>query len=285
MLQTQIKKEKLIINFNSFQVLILKPKKLKLEILSKKLEEWVSYAVEKYPYQIIEYDGVTKITEFVKPYLKDLKYTLILSATTPLIQSQTCDLIFDYMVAKQSKATKLSVGFGFLTEYLKTANEIFYDSLFTQNEDEFYVVENKRQLNVAKKVLVERINNFHIDNGVEIINPNTVTIEPDVFIGENVTICPNNVLKGKTQILDNVILKENNTIEDSVVSNSCCVINSKIENSTIGEQSYVMPYCYIKNSKIGSFCVVKSYCEIDNENIKDNETIESYTKLTNGEIQ
>ena len=185
---------------NTVQIIILRPKKLKLELLSKSLDEWVSYAVEKYPYEIIEYDG-SKITDFVKPFLKNAKYTLILSATTPLIQEGTIDLIIDYISVKNSKATKLSVGFAFLTEYLKNSSEIFYDSLFTQNEDEFYIVENKRQLNVAKKVIVERINSFHIDNGVEIINPNTVTIEPDVYIGNNVTIYPNNVLKGNTKIL------------------------------------------------------------------------------------
>lgn len=283
MLQTETKKINLITGINSVHVIILKPKKLKLELLSKSLDEWVSYAVEKHSFEIVEYDG-SKITEFVKPYLKDTKYTLILSATTPLIQENTVDLIVDYISAKNSKATKLSVGFAFLTEYLKNSTEIFYDSLFTQNEDEFYVVENKRQLNIVKKVMIERINNFHIENGVEIINPSTVTIEPDVFIGENVTIYPNNVLKGNSKILDDVVLKENNVIEDSEINNGCCIINSKIEKSTIGSHSYVMPYCNIlNNSIVGNYCTIKSYVEIDNFKIEDNKTIESYTKLINGE--
>ena len=284
MLQTVVEKEKTITKKQFVQVFIVKPKKLKLEILSKSLESWVSFSVEKYPFQILEYDGKEKITEFVKPFLTDCEYTVIISATTPLLQEKTIDLILNYVSAKQSKATKLSVGYVFDTKYLKESNEIFYDSLFTQNEDEFYIVENKRQLNVAKKILIERINNFHLENGVEIVNPNTVTIEPDVFIGENVTIYPNNTLKGNTEILDNVILKENNVIEDSIIGKSCCIINSKIENSVVGEQSFVKSFCTIReNSQIGAYSVIESYCDIENSQLKENTTLKSYTKLLNGE--
>ena len=62
------------------------------------------------------------------------------------------------------------------------------------------------------------------------------------------------------------------------------MINSKIENSIIGEQSYIMPYCFVHdNAFIGNFCTLKSYSEIENTSLKDNTTIESYTKLINGE--
>ena len=61
---------------------------------------------------------------------------------------------------------------------LKSQENLLVDSIYTQNADDFYLVENKSQFTYAFKILSERINNFHINNGVEILSPTSTYIEP-----------------------------------------------------------------------------------------------------------
>ena len=124
----------------------------------------------------------------------------------------------------------------------------------------------------------ERVNNFHISNGVEIKKPQSVYIEPEVDIANGVIIYPNNSLKGKTTIGKDVILKENNVISNSKIGHSCCISGSNIEESVIANGVYVASFCDIKDSLIGSDSSISSGCKIYKYNVN------AETKLKANEV-
>ena len=157
--------------------------------------------------------------------------------------------------------------------------DFFVDSVYSQNIDNFYIVENKKQFNFALNILKERINNFHLDNGVEMINPSSVYIEPEVDIEKGAIIYPNNVINGETFIGSDVILKENNVINNSCINDGACVSGSNITSSKIGKHTYIASFCEIENAVIGDECVLENYCIVKNYKIKNKSKIKSRSCL------
>ena len=153
------------------------------------------------------------------------------------------------------------------------------DSVYSQNIDDFYMVENKKQFTYALQVLQDRINNFHIDNGVEIIDPKKVYIEPDVDIYRDVIIYPGNTIKGKSTIYSGAILKENNVIDNSKICSDSCVSGSIINNSVIGNCVGISPFCEIDNSLIGNDVIIGSRCVIKKYRVENKAVIKAGTIL------
>lgn len=242
-------------------------------ILGRKLADWVAFACNDIPVKKLQYDSKTPILEFVKDYIDNsFDYTIILMSKTPLIQNSTIKSIIEYCSVKDCQLCKLPVGYVVDNILIKT-QEINIDSVYTQNLDDFYVVDKKPEFVFAEDVWQERINNFHMSNGVEIVKPKSVLIEPEVDIASGVIVSSGNVIKGQTVIGKNTILKENNVIDNCTIGDDCCISGSVINDSTICSTVYISAFCEINNSKIGHDSVIGGSSKINNF------TIENGTKL------
>ncbi|MBQ7351802.1 MAG: hypothetical protein IJW59_02910 [Clostridia bacterium] len=266
--------EKLKINFKGiknnfkFQVIILitntSSKSFKKEILGRGFVDWIAFACEGLDVKAKKYND-ENILEFVKSQADDsFDYTIVLLDNIPLITKDTITNICEYCKYKNIQLCKLPVGYVFNNEYLSKAETPQVDSVYSQDLESFYIVENKKQFKFAEDVLQDRVNSFHISNGVEIKKPSSVYIEPEVDIDKGVVIYPNNSLKGKTVISQNVILKENNVIEQSKIGKECCLSGSVVEGSILANGVYVSSFCEIKNSLVGENCLIGSSCKIYN---------------------
>ena len=253
-------KEYFVKSDNSCDVIILKidnpafklknKKSYNLEILGKSMLDWVKLAVCDFNISEIECDMSSSIFDVVKPYLKNSKYTMILYADTPLVTKNTISDIVTYVVGKGLKVCKLSRGYVFDTEYLKTCEKVYSLSTYSFNESDFLPVINFAELNKVTAILQHRILEFHFNNGVQLIKPETLTIEADVVIGSNVVIYPFNELRGETVIGDDVTLYSSNTIISSIIFNNCNIEKSYIKNSVIKEDCNLLPFCNIYNNSL-----------------------------------
>lgn len=241
-------------------------------ILGCDCSDWVIDAVNDYNYAVVKYDK-TDLVEFAKKHTNASNYVVLLSENMPLLTKTAFNNLVDYCVFKGVKACKFRGGAVFDVEYLKSNNNIYYDSVYSQNEDVFWVVETVEQRNYALDVLKSRIINFYINNGVDIKDFTNVLIEKNVDIERGVQIFSGNVLKGNTYIGKNVILKENNTITNSAVGGNSCIASSVIDNSTIGCDCIVMPYSHIDGCTIGNNVVVSGNVSLANRKIKDNKRV------------
>ncbi len=109
----------------------------------------------------------------------------------------------------------------------------------------------------------------HMLNGVNIINPDSTTIEKDVVIETGTIIHPNCYLRGKTKIGKNCVVGPNTELynaelEDEVTCNHSVVYDSKIQkgarvgpfahlrmNTVVGQNDRIGNFVEIKNSTLG----------------------------------
>ncbi|PAF41975.1 bifunctional UDP-N-acetylglucosamine diphosphorylase/glucosamine-1-phosphate N-acetyltransferase GlmU [Helicobacter sp. 11S03491-1] len=114
------------------------------------------------------------------------------------------------------------------------------------DEKSFLGINSKLHLSQAEDVMLERLRNQAINQGVTIHLPHTVYLEADVVFEGQCHIQPGVCISGKSKIVNSVI-KSHTVIEDSL-----------IENSDIGPMAHIRPGCQIFNTHIGNFVEVKA---------------------------
>ncbi|KXZ40605.1 bifunctional UDP-N-acetylglucosamine pyrophosphorylase / Glucosamine-1-phosphate N-acetyltransferase [Alkalithermobacter thermoalcaliphilus JW-YL-7 = DSM 7308] len=132
-------------------------------------------------------------------------------------------------------------------------------------------VNSRIDLAKAEKVMRKRINEYHMSNGVTIIDPDNTYIESDVNIGMDTVIYPGVIITSNTNIGQNCIIGHSSRIENSNIGNNVCVQISTIIDSKVGDNSCIGPYAYLRpNSDIGKNVKIGDFVEVKNSVIEDN---------------
>ncbi len=267
----------------SFMVLILDvvaKNNSNLKLLGREPKFWVKFASRNYPSKIIDYSVGDNILETIEKHIDDkYDYTIVLLSYTPLLEARDIEELKDYATYKGVNLCKLPVGYIVNNQYYKSTKEYMVDSVYTSGADNFYIVENKKQYKYALEILQDRINNFHIDNGVEIVKPSSVYIEPEVDIADGVSIQPRVSLKGSSIIGADTIIKDGAVIENTTIGSNCFIGGAEIENSNIENGVCVGSFCNIVNCKIGSNATIESGCNLNGCKIKSGEKIKANTNV------
>lgn len=151
--------------------------------------------------------------------------------------------------------------------------------------EEIMGVNSRVQLSEAEKVMRNRINNVHMENGITLIDPNTTYIGLDVRIGKDTIIYPGNVIQGNTVIGENCILYPNSRIKDSVIENNVTIQSSVILESKVGENVMVGPFAYIRpESVIGNSVRIGDFVEIKKSIIGDKTKVSHLTYIGDAEV-
>lgn len=158
--------------------------------------------------------------------------------------------------------------------YLTDCIEILYKeghklmAFAADNADEFYGINNKKELAEAKKILQNRVNHEHMLKGVIIEDPEMTVIEPGVSIGMDTIISGPAKILGKTQIGENCIIEGASRIENSILKDNIKIDNSVIEDSSIGQGSDIGPYAHLRpNAKLGKNVHIGNFVEVKNSTI------------------
>lgn len=146
-------------------------------------------------------------------------------------------------------------------------------------------VNSRVQLAEAEEILRRRINRRHMENGVTLIDPNSIYIGDDVEIGRDTIIYPGNVIEGNTKIGEGVTLYPNSRISNSVISNSVEIQSSVIIDSQVGEGTTVGPFAYIRpESVIGSHARIGDFVEIKKSHIGNNTKVSHLTYIGDAKV-
>ena len=137
--------------------------------------------------------------------------------------------------------------------------------------EELMGVNSRLELSKAETLMRKRINEFHLLNGVTIIDQAATYIEAGVTIGQDTTIYPGVMLKGNTIIGSECIIEMNSSITNSTIGNNTEINNSTIIDSKVGDNTTVGPYAYLRpNSNIGNNVKIGDFVEVKNATIEDN---------------
>ncbi|MFA5577700.1 MAG: bifunctional UDP-N-acetylglucosamine diphosphorylase/glucosamine-1-phosphate N-acetyltransferase GlmU [Tissierellaceae bacterium] len=136
---------------------------------------------------------------------------------------------------------------------------------------EIHGVNSRSQLAFSEEIMRRRINEFHMDEGVTIVNPDSTYIEDGVKIGRDTTIYPGAVIEGNTEIGEDCIISGDTRIMDSIIGPRVTIRSSCLEASTVGQGTTIGPYAHLRpNSKIGKDVSIGNFVEVKNSNIGDN---------------
>lgn len=134
-----------------------------------------------------------------------------------------------------------------------------------EDKDEIHGVNSRVQLSFCEKLMRERINKRHMDEGVTIIDPDNTYIEADVVIGSDTILYPGSTIEGSTCIGEDCIIRGSTRIVDSDLKDAIEIESSLIENSIIKSSSHIGPNAHLRpkshigeNVKIGNFVEVKN---------------------------
>lgn len=155
----------------------------------------------------------------------------------------------------------------YLTDVLEkiVENGFSVGVLVTEYADEIMGINTRMQLAQAQRAFQAKINSFHMDNGVTIIDPDNTYIGPDVVIGRDTVIYPGNVLEGRVVIGEKCTLYPNNRIVDSSIDKDCVLQSSVVSESFIEAESSIGPCAHIRpGSFIGKHVRIGNFVEVKN---------------------
>lgn len=157
-------------------------------------------------------------------------------------------------------------------------------ALLTDYEDTLGV-NSRVQLAEAERVLRKRINQFHLDNGVTLIDPNTTYIGVDAIIGKDTIIYPNNIIEGNTKIGEGCTILQNSRIKDSIIEDNVEIQASVILDSKIGKNTTVGPFAYIRpESTIGESVRIGDFVEVKKSSIGNETKVSHLTYIGDAEV-
>ena len=135
----------------------------------------------------------------------------------------------------------------------------------TQDYTQALGVNSRVQLAEAAQIMRARINQFHMDNGVTLINPQDTYIDAGVEIGADTVIASGCYLLGNTKIGQNCTLESSVYISNSKIADNVTLkLGTYIEESEVAETCQLGPYAHLrpksvlkKGAKVGNFSEIK----------------------------
>ncbi len=136
------------------------------------------------------------------------------------------------------------------------------DLLGVNTREELAVVEGKMRNEIARRWMLE---------GVTMLDPSSVYIDPTVVIGRDTVLYPGVILEGQTVIGPDCTIRgfchlSDATIKKGVVIDHCSVVRS----SKVGAGSHVGPFAHLRaNTVVAGSCRIGNFVELKNTRFGD----------------
>lgn len=134
-------------------------------------------------------------------------------------------------------------------------------------------------------VMRDRVVKRHIQNGVRVLDPSAVYIDPRVSIGRGTVVLPGSILRGETSIGRDCVIGPNAMVRDCTVGDETEINASQANESTIGSRTHVGPFAYIRpGCAIGDDIKVGDFVEVKNSTIGDGTKISHLTYVGDSDV-
>lgn len=134
-----------------------------------------------------------------------------------------------------------------------------------ENNNEIFGINSRQNLAEASKILNESTLQKLMTEGVTFISPENTFVSPETKIGKDSTVYPGCVFEGENNFGENCILGPNTFIGGNVkTENNVKIIQSKLSDAVIGENSTVGPFAHLRDGveissdvRTGNFVEIK----------------------------
>ncbi|HOV40779.1 MAG TPA: bifunctional UDP-N-acetylglucosamine diphosphorylase/glucosamine-1-phosphate N-acetyltransferase GlmU, partial [Oscillospiraceae bacterium] len=135
--------------------------------------------------------------------------------------------------------------------------------------------------NVARMDVIEK----HMENGVEFLCMDGVTIGRDVIIGAGTKILQGTIITGKTIISENCTIGPNCLIDDCIIGFNTKLNYVQAYQSVIGDNVKIGPFVHIRpDSNIKSGVKIGDFVEVKNSNIGEGTAIAHLTYVGDSDV-
>ena len=164
----------------------------------------------------------------------------------------------------------------YLTDALSLMNsQGFNTGAFAMPEEEMQGVNNQRELAEVSRAMKERIINHWLNEGVRILDINSVYIGSDVTLAPDVVIMPNVQIWGKSQINEGCYIGSGSILNNAVLGrNVKLVAYVFIEDSELKDFAKAGPFCYMReHSCLESHAFAGKFVELKNSHVGENSKV------------
>ena len=144
----------------------------------------------------------------------------------------------------------------YLTDIIKWGNEnkLKVSAYTLKNNEEIFGINSKANLADAYKRLNSRVVKKHLDNGVTIVDPDTIWISPETEIGADTVIYPSCYINGKNKIGAHCKIGPYAHLRGGVVLEDYVKVGNFVEvkKTTIKSHTNACHLTYLGDSEIGS---------------------------------
>ena len=172
---------------------------------------------------------------------------------TPLIDNETLSVLEALCL---STGKGFSIGNGFIAPigYLGTLEN---PNIFSAQQFESSLYPD------FLSIILHRILNYHLKNGVIIFDTKSTFIDFDVHLCSGCKIRPFTTLEGVCYVGKNSTIYEHSFLSNSHVGDNVIIKSSYVFDSRIGDNSTVGPFAYIRNgASVGNSCRIGDFVEI-----------------------
>ncbi|MDU0286963.1 bifunctional UDP-N-acetylglucosamine diphosphorylase/glucosamine-1-phosphate N-acetyltransferase GlmU [Staphylococcus pseudintermedius] len=141
----------------------------------------------------------------------------------------------------------------------------------TDDFEEIMGVNDRVALSRAEKAFRQRINTYHMQNGVTLIDPDSTYIGAEVEIGADTIIEQGVQLSGHTVVGEGVTVGQYSQVHNSHIHDAVTIKHSVITDAVVGAKSTVGPFAQLrpgtdlgKETKVGNFVEIKK-ARLDDE--------------------
>lgn len=146
----------------------------------------------------------------------------------------------------------------YITDMVKWAvnKGLKVESFVLENNNEIFGINSKLHLAEATKILNDEVVKKHLENGVQIVDPQSTWISPETEIGADTLILPNVYITGKNKIGKNCKIGPFAHLRGDVEVDDFVKIGNFVElkKSKIKSHTNVCHLSYVGDSEIGSRC-------------------------------
>ena len=144
----------------------------------------------------------------------------------------------------------------YLTDIVKWAgeNNLNVNAYILKDNNEIFGINSKTHLAEAAKLLNKKIIMKHLENGVEIIDPDTTWISPETTIEADTKIYPSTYIEGKNKIGRNCVIGPFAHLRGDVILEDDVKIGNFVEvkKTTVKSHTNACHLTYLGDSEIGS---------------------------------
>jgi bifunctional N-acetylglucosamine-1-phosphate-uridyltransferase/glucosamine-1-phosphate-acetyltransferase GlmU-like protein len=257
-----------------------------IKILGKTSLDWVKVSLAHHLVGVVQFDNNSDLLDKIKPLINiTCKYTVVLYGDTPLITQDTIDQAITLISNTGISVIKLVRGWVFDTKYLITIDTMPVLTTTSFGEQDFAILNSYSQLASITNIIRHRILEYHMDNGIYIVDPNTTWIDCEVVIGQHTIIQQGNIIKNQTEIKSKVTLLPGNTIDNCIIDSGAVIHNSVLHDSYVGCGSSIGPYARLRpDSVIGNNCKIGNFVEIKKSLIGDNTKVAHHVYIGDSQV-